>query len=49
MDTHLYTLTVAEVISETPEAKSFRFDVPEPLRGRLRVQARPAPDFACGH
>jgi ring-1,2-phenylacetyl-CoA epoxidase subunit PaaE len=32
MDTHLYTLTVAEVISETPEAKSFRFDVPEPLR-----------------
>jgi ring-1,2-phenylacetyl-CoA epoxidase subunit PaaE len=32
MDTHLYTLTVAEVIPETAEAKSIRFALPEELR-----------------
>ncbi len=32
MDTHLYTLTVAEVIPETAEAKSIRFAVPDDLR-----------------
>jgi ring-1,2-phenylacetyl-CoA epoxidase subunit PaaE len=32
MDTHLYTLTIAEVIPETAEAKSIRFAVPDELR-----------------
>jgi ring-1,2-phenylacetyl-CoA epoxidase subunit PaaE len=32
MDTRLYTLTVAEVIPETAEAKSIRFAVPDELR-----------------
>src|SRR4028119_1139059 len=32
MDTRLYSLTIADVIPETAEAKSIRFDVPEELR-----------------
>ncbi|HEX8442704.1 MAG TPA: ferredoxin--NADP reductase [Allosphingosinicella sp.] len=32
MDTRLYSLTIADVIPETAEAKSIRFDLPEELR-----------------
>lgn len=39
MDTHFHRLTIAEVTQETPDAKSFRFDVPDALKERFAFRA----------
>ena len=49
MAEHFHALRVAEIVPETDEANSIRFEVPPSLRERLRVQGRPASDAARRH
>lgn len=47
MSTHFHRLTIAEVVEETADAKSFRFDVPEELRAAFAF--RPGQHLTLRH
>ena len=40
MAEHFHALRVAEIVPETAEANSIRFEIPPELRERVRVQGR---------
>jgi ring-1,2-phenylacetyl-CoA epoxidase subunit PaaE len=41
-----HELTICAVRPQTAHAKAIRFELPDALKGRVRVQARPVPDAA---